>query len=258
MRWTSEKIEYLKEKYEVESCKLLADFFGIKKPALIVAAKRFGLCKINRNKQFKLKNLNQENYLAYYWQGFLMADGYVDNLGRLGLSLAEKDKEHLVKFKDFVGHGLLHKREGISNYGGPYYEYKCMDIVNAKKFYENYSITGKKTYNPPCLKPLDEDWKFLCFFVGFFDGDGCIGFDKRGKTNLMKLECHASWLNLFEEMSNLLLTYFEIESKVSLTNRGFAKLNIYKQASFYKFKDLIRQYKLPILERKWKHENTNN
>lgn len=45
-----------------------------------------------------------DNEFKAYWLGFLYADGSVGSTDyRVELTLAEKDYNHLVKFKDFIG-----------------------------------------------------------------------------------------------------------------------------------------------------------
>jgi hypothetical protein len=252
MRWSEEKIKILREKYPTGNLKELAEEFGINYTALKTKARVLGISSIKRNKRFKLEKLFENTPEAYYWQGFLMADGYISKNGRLGLALAKKDKEHLEKFKNFIGHGKLALRSGDKSLGGEYYEYKCMDVVNGNRFNQSFHIIDKKTYNPPNLDCLDSDWKFISFFIGFFDGDGCRGFSKLGKMNMMKISVHGSWLETLSNISDRIKIYLDIDCSVSMTKRGMANLTIFKEFNFKLFEDFVEEHKLPVLERKWR------
>lgn len=51
----------------------------------------------------KLYKLLENSPEAYYWLGFLFADGHFTQSNRLILSLSIKDKEQLEKFIKFIG-----------------------------------------------------------------------------------------------------------------------------------------------------------
>lgn len=52
-----------------------------------------------------LSKLLEDTPEKWYWLGFLFADGHLSMRGRLALSLAKKDKEHLEKFSEYMGRG---------------------------------------------------------------------------------------------------------------------------------------------------------
>jgi len=57
---------------------------------------------IVRKKLADLSPLLNETLEAYYWMGFIMADGHLSKQNRLTVTLAIKDSDHLLKLKEFV------------------------------------------------------------------------------------------------------------------------------------------------------------
>lgn len=105
-----------------------------------------------------------------YWLGFLYADGYVDER-RFMLGLQDKDKEHIVKFKNFLESDMPY-HDRVNNGGHPYrifemYDKKICSDLYAQGVYRKKSLTLKPTFNMP--KELIIHW-----VRGLFDGDGSI------------------------------------------------------------------------------------
>lgn len=48
-------------------------------------------------KKCELYNLLNDTCLAYYWIGFILADGSISKSGELKIALSIKDKDHLKK-----------------------------------------------------------------------------------------------------------------------------------------------------------------
>jgi DNA-binding transcriptional regulator WhiA len=119
-----------------------------------------------------------------YWIGFLMADGSIVNQDnryrRLGLLLAQKDKEHLEKFCSFLNwNGPIQKRI-INTFGKQYSEVKVQ--VSSKQLVNDliqYGIIPRKTGQEQ-IKNIP--FRFLRDFIrGYFDGDGSIMRDRHKK-----------------------------------------------------------------------------
>lgn len=109
-----------------------------------------------------------------YWIGFLMADGSVGSKRTtIKLYLAEEDKEHIQKFKDFLGSG--HK---IIHYSRkPWNGYKRQDAygitVNSKQMVQDlakYGVTPRKSATAKVIQ-LENDPHF---WRGVIDGDGSL------------------------------------------------------------------------------------
>lgn len=117
-----------------------------------------------------------DNEYKAYWFGFFLADGYIDNLGSIGIKLSIDDIKHLEKFK----HDLK--------------------IVNNVKIYNKNSTFGKQTncrvsfHNQQMLYdlwmlgidldksntgtiPIIEDKSLYRHMLrGYFDGNGSFGY----------------------------------------------------------------------------------
>lgn len=132
---------------------------------------------------------NTENYIknwsnpflpltpeSRYWTGYIFADGHIIyNSGQAySISLFSKDKEILLKFKNFIGEAakMYERPTGI---GQVTYNSK----PTTEWFMTTFNIPVKKALT---LDPSTEiDWDLL---HGYFDGDGCVRLSKsRGRWN---------------------------------------------------------------------------
>jgi hypothetical protein len=112
-----------------------------------------------------------------YWLGFLYADGYVYNQTSysLELTLAEKDKLHLEKFKSFIGSTseLEHKKVSINQkHFNAYRLTVCSKNISDALI--NLGCVQNKSLK---LKfPTKVPYELINHFMrGYFDGDGSIG-----------------------------------------------------------------------------------
>lgn len=112
-----------------------------------------------------------------YWLGFLLADGWLskqENSYRIGLGLAEKDKNHLYKFAKFIGQKIrptkkidkTRNKVYLGNRVTLYNQDSCRRLM-AKGMRFNKSLDGKPL---PNISP-----KLIHHLIrGIFDGDGCV------------------------------------------------------------------------------------
>lgn len=115
-----------------------------------------------------------------YWLGFIAADGciYKRNNNKSGsflvISLSRKDKNHLIKFKEFMGSNVpildFIQDKGYSNHTE-----MSKIIINSTDLVNDLcllGITNKKslTLKPPKINPQ----YYLPFIKGYFDGDGSL------------------------------------------------------------------------------------
>ena len=180
-----------------------------------------------------------------------MADGNIGSLGNLRFNQSIIDYEHLMKLGNYLNVEI--KKNKKNNYGKirEYCSFSCTDIINGNKLKEKLKIKENKTYNPPNLEWLDEDWKFLSFFCGFIDGDGMIQKQKNGLANMIRIICHKNWLPNIEWFSNELFKRFNIVSKTGVTSRGYCYLTIYRFEQLKFLKSKFLELDLPLMERKW-------
>ena len=164
-----------------------------------------------------MQRLLEESNEAYYWIGFLLADGSFGKTERLSLKLASKDDDHVRKFAKFVGRPVKEDSRGLDVY---------------KKFEED---------------------RLICLIVGFIDGDGCIMKQSNGRKDaFLRVKVHSFWLSFLNYMRETVINLTGVESpKAKINNFGYAELNICNQIPLRKLRDFVFEKKLPALIRKW-------
>lgn len=255
IKWTEEKINYLLENYISGDIKEMTDFLCIKSTALKTAARRFGV-KRDPNLKFleKVKPLTENTPFVWYWLGFIMADGNINENGYLRISLVDTDKEHLKILSDFLKVKLCkYKGQLFGKYKSKDgYLIRVRDIINCIKIKDMFEITNAKTYNSCSLKCLNDKDKLLPFFAGFVDGDGCITQNKAsGNANMLRIQCHKSWMSNLEFLAIEVEKYLDIKIKVYLDKQGYAKLTLNKNKDLKVLKNELLGYKIPLMTRKW-------
>lgn len=250
-RWTLEQDLALKQYYPHLPTEHLLPLFP---------DKSWDACKLRANK-LKLKryyNLNRSNNIgtllentleAYYWMGFLYADGHF-NFGqkRIIVSLAIKDKEHLQKAAKFLNTSIRKEDSYKVTLTAANVEY-FQSIIN------KFKIKERKTYNPPdSLSFLNTDEQFLAFIIGFIDGDGNIRNQYNRKDCTLTIQVHNSWKHILLEIEERTYKLSKTISKKVLTKTnkaGYALLcfSNHKILNFLKRK--AQELNLPYLKRKW-------
>jgi len=261
MKWKPCETEILRNIYSNSPRKkLLETFPGRSIDAIKLKAGALGLKKnINELIAADLSVLLRETSDAYYWMGFLYADGYFNHdIRRLKLTVQERDIQHLKKFSNFIGCnniGIYEKENGQK-----YAEIRVMDRFTFPSIVNKFGLKPRKTYNPPDnLEFLNHNADlFVAFLIGFIDADGYIQRDKRlSHLNEIRIiiKLHSSWKQVLETLTSklyLLLGYNP--SKVIINNQGYAKVGIYRRDVIEFLKQKIIQLKLPAMNRKWCYE----
>lgn len=252
IKWTDDKIIFLKENYPLCSDKkTLAKNLGISYGALKDCARRFKIKSKTDPNHYKLKPLYEESCLAYYWMGFILADGYITEQGELKVTTSMKDETHLNKLADFLNVKLHYydQKTALSNDIRRYCKLTCKDVLYGKRILEKFDIKRKKTYNPP-LKIIDNNILFLSLLIGLIDGDGT--FSKvNGKCNFIRIEIHKNWTEFLIKIKDKLNSLGLDGIKVKENKRGYVHFLIYRNSNFSFLKDFIIKNDLPTLERKW-------
>ena len=117
-----------------------------------------------------------------YWLGFLYADGYINqDTGEITIGLGEKDKEHIVKFQQFLQTDAPFK-DKINNGGHPYRYFRIYDKIMSQDLYKQ-GLYSKKSLS---LKPsfIMEPKFYVAWTRGLFDGDGSIFPVKNSKKSI--------------------------------------------------------------------------
>lgn len=132
----------------------------------------------------------QENDETFYWAGFIAADGCVQARNRdysflVKLTLADKDREHLNKFKI-----ALSSNHPIHDYvdkkGNKYCELiicsqiMCQDLAK-------FNIIPRKTYVYKFPEFLKNNKMVNSFIRGYIDGDGCFTEYKQKNRNISQI-----------------------------------------------------------------------
>jgi hypothetical protein len=248
IKWTKEEDEVLKNLWPTSTKEEITKFFNRSYASLIIRASNLGIKKIYEKHpyiQSDLSVLLKNEPESLYWVGFLLADGSVDKLKRLKLTLSIKDKDHLLKFKDFCKIETYHFDKikiGV----------QAQDKSIIGKFCEKYDFKPNKTCNPSSYIPLKEDL-FLSFLIGFIDGDGCINRQSGGRRDcVIRIKVHNSWLDYLNILGREFARIVKQEPiKAKINSKGYAILTFYDSVALKFLKRKAIELNLPILKRKW-------
>lgn len=92
-----------------------------------------------------LERLLEETPEAYYWMGFLFADGHFDKRNTIHLTISIKDKDHIEKYADFINYPKNNIRY-LSTTNSVAVSKSNKDIF--LKIIEKFSISQRKSTNP--------------------------------------------------------------------------------------------------------------
>lgn len=257
--WTEEENNSMREKYFSCSVNDLISLFPTRSwNAIKIQAAKLGLRKNNINRNCDASNLNAETYEAYYWAGFIAADGSINSNKRLKVTLAAKDEEHLLKLCIFL------KTANYCKYNRGKFEYcetKVQHTSEIDKFTNKFNLKPRKTYNPPNLKFLSGN-NFLSFLCGFIDGDGCIQKQTGRSDSILTIKGHRSWFDVYSFFEKQLYKemgidrYYE-KHTVLINNAGYVRITFADRRVLKFLKEKSIALNLPILDRKWSKIDLN-
>lgn len=154
--------------------------------------------------------LNIDSEIKAYWLGFLYADGYITS-NVLGLSISNKDKLHLEKFRQ-----ALETDKPINTYIPKSKSKPIVSLhISSDKLVSQVRNLGLVERKTLILEKLPDIKKELLshFIRGYFDGDGCIHIEK--KYNVLRLSILGTY-NFISSLQDTLLQNCNI-TKVKLT-----------------------------------------
>jgi len=244
---TEQEIELVKNNWgnsSLEEMKQLLPHRSV--TTLYSIAKLAGVSCEYRQRQSNMAKLLDDSNDSWYWLGFILADGHISKRGQLSIMLSDYDEDHLTKFAQYIGSTV------IRPYNNPNIVYTNRYTMDADKSARsmvrvssrNIDIAPKistllglkdsnKTINPPTKLHLLDQRRLECLFIGFFDGDGSMPS--------AKIECHKSWLVVFELFqSNGLLMNTRINA------RGYVCATVPLAV-----RNRLRLIDVPKLDRKW-------
>lgn len=185
-------------------------------------------------KKCNLYKLLEETPETYYWVGFILADGHISNGTRLRVTLAKKDKDHLVKLQKFLQIENMTENDQVHISG--------MDSKVIKNFVKKFDIKSNKTIYPPNLN-INNKKLLFALSIGFIDGDGSIKKQYKRNDCILRIKCHANWLNVIK--------YLFKNEKVKINNQGYVNTNIANNTTLKNMKLKAIKLNLPIMNRKW-------
>ncbi len=257
-RWKTAEKDELKKMYpEALKDSILEAFPGRTWGGIKSQAKRMGVVLSRANYKSDASALLNESNQAYYWLGFLCADGNFDE-GTISLELSSKDLPHLKQFCDFIGFDQKNIRHRTREAFGGVHQLSVVRISHKEVVYQVTSrlkLVSNKTKIPPDLSSLTES-QLLCFFLGFFDGDGTICQRKDGGRNLC-LAVDEAWFDTLVMFKNLLArldvntSCNVIRYKNLVTNRTLSRWQTGSAKTFLKLYQAGRELQLPLMLRKW-------
>lgn len=207
------------------------------------------LRKLNfKNGINKLNKLLEETPEAYYWIGFIMADGHISsNRLRLSIRVATKDAKHIEQLAKFINKSKI-------NYSKTSVGFTIDGNIILSKIVKKFNFNHLKTYYPPKVN-IKSNNLFLAFLIGFIDGDGCIT-----KHKTIQVKCHISWRDNLEKWFNRFyklscIENFNLASPSSLSAKvtcdGYAVIYAANSKALSFLKQRTIDLKLPFLKRKW-------
>lgn len=157
-----------------KSARQLGFEYGVADVTITSLMKRRGVFIRNRSDARRTNQINEDVFdviteESAYWIGFLLADGNVyhppKRSKQLNLGLAEKDWEHLEKFKQFVGSNksLYYNKNGV------FISIYSNRIVEKLAEYGIVPRKSKIAKVPDSLRNNRHFWR------GLIDGDGWVG-----------------------------------------------------------------------------------
>lgn len=239
--WINKNKSFNIQKYNrsYQSLKGMARILGLKKPK-------------NCQNRYKLKILLNKSITSLYWLGFIMADGHINSGGELKVTLSELDELHIRRLAKYlnsnVNRQIPQEKDGYTS--KPTFSTSCKDSFYGIKILESFSVVHPKTYNPISLKYLKTKDHFFSFLSGLIDGDGCFCKDKNGKLVMIRIQCHSSWLSVYQEICNRLKVY-DIQSRVYIDTQGYSRFVITSKDNFLRLNEIISSLDIPLLLRKW-------
>lgn len=210
------------------------------------ATKKNSLCRSCSYKESAERCANLQKLLldtpeAFYWMGFLLADGsFLD--GRLSLVLKKSDSDQVHKFGDYIEYTGSYGKSDLSE------SVKCKDIDTVIEICNKFDIKPSKTYNPP-ISILNFDKSLtLALIAGFIDGDGNISNQSGRKDFKLRIKNHSSWLPILKEINSVIYPEKDV---CKINSQGYAELQITNTLPLQEFKRKVLALNLPLMNRKW-------
>lgn len=185
-----------------------------------------------------------------YFLGLIYADGWVSVHSRqnstkmayeFGLQLQRNDRYVLEWLNTEIGgvHSIkdMGKDSVIINNTHSSHTYSSVLRVYSEHFVRslmNHNIMPNKTYSDNY--PTVQDALFCHFLRGYFDGDGCVCANRRGRPQVHFTAFGCSFLSCIR---NRLLELYGIESTLYAENERKSRLMIFRNKDVERFADIV-------------------
>jgi hypothetical protein len=280
--WTLKELQYLKHNYRKTEIDLLSSklknrsLTSIRRKAFELGLKKDNSIYKHTIPKSNLNNLLQDSLEAFYWIGFLFADGCIDfKRNSISIKLSIKDQKHLQKYSTFI-ESTNKIYQSVSICTAPEASKNCLtkqvcvsstDKSIVPKIIDKFSFKQKKSYNPPLVKLFKKfpTELLVSFIIGFIDGDGTVespyyrllpSGNKQITSPRIGVECHHSWKEFFDFMIEVLdlVTKEKLPKAYTRQREGkqdLAVIRFNRKSTLTYLKNFIEKNKLPVLERKW-------
>ncbi len=274
LRWTTKEENILKDvwlnKKKEDILKILPDRTW---NSLILRSRKIGLNRdtthlnVNGTKKNNFKDgvsglhkLLEETNEAYYWAGFIAADGHISKKYRLVISLAIKDLEHLKKLEKFIN-----SKSPTINKNNTNCTLRFQDQKIIKELADKFKFNNQKTINL-CDPDIPNESLFMCFIAGFIDGDGTMQKLHKRQDCHIGIVGHSSSLRVFQKWFERLRNIFipdQTNSNITsglvpkIDKLGYARGIICNFEIVKKIKLYVLSLQIPYMERKWDQIDLN-
>ncbi len=249
LNFTEDKVELLKVIYPVESKEKILELFpqykwrNLQNIANHLKLKK-KFCEIRKG---NIENLFNNSNEAFYWLGLIASDGSITKDGTLKVDLIETDKDYLINMSKFLNSSfyLYPKYKNSTENSKGICRVKIKDKIEGKKLREFFNINDKKTYTSIDLKNVIEKEHFLCFLIGYIDGDGTIS-----EKNYISIDGHKNIESLFLIFKERLIEILGFDDFTIFKYKDMVRLNL-KITSTKLLNELKNNLEIPYMKRKW-------
>lgn len=188
----------------------IGEAFGLTERQVNYRTKGWGL-DYSKKKLLDHEFFSKDTKAAYYWAGFLAADGWIEgDRNRIGLALKSEDRPHLEKFKQAVSSN--HDICAFMNDTAYRIRFNSEQMV--ADLQEKFNIIPAKTmvYKMPYF---EENYLMLEFLRGYIEGDGHFQKTNSGKVAVHLCSANKDFLAEFKDICSLLINR-EINQEINL------------------------------------------
>ena len=212
----------------------------------------------------RLEKLLEESHQAYYWMGFLLADGSINfrknkasgekQFWGLKLGVSVLDQDHLLQLYYFLE--ATQKIRVSKTTGRDRCEFTIFNTPVINEIKKKFDIKQNKTHFPPDEKKYEHfsEGLLTSLIVGLIDGDGCIK-TQTGRTDCsLIIKLHSNWLHFLIFIQKFLSKQSGTSVPIPIINNaGYARLTITNLVTLRYLKKCIKDNGLcsVVLSRKW-------